>query len=94
VTALSDGAGALIQVLGGLQRADVEGDGQPFLLVGVDVLVAVAVINGADVDTPGAYVGIATGGDVAAALTVNEIFLSSAFLSLSIKIKESSSGDK
>ena len=47
VTALSDGAGALIQVLGGLQRADVEGDGQPFLLVGVDVLVAVAVINGA-----------------------------------------------
>ena len=70
VTALSDGAGALIQVLGGLQRADVEGDGQPFLLVGVDVLVAVAVINGADVDTPGAYVGIATGGDVAAALTV------------------------
>lgn len=70
VTALSDGAGALIQILGGLQRADVEGDGQPFLLVGVDVLVAVAVINGADVDTPGAYVGIATGGDVAAALTV------------------------
>ena len=53
-----------------MQRADVEGDGQPFLLVGVDVLVAVAVINGADVDTPGAYVGIATGGDVAAALTV------------------------